>query len=73
MVEVQLNFRCVDEYSLLLWKTGTAKTDAIRVPISNKATVSFITEVEACVEYNFVVEFVENDFLAKVRIAPQYL
>jgi hypothetical protein len=56
----------VDEYYLLFWKKSTAKESGQKVPIANKGTVSFIAEVEACVEYNFVMEFVENDLIRQV-------
>ena len=59
-------FRCVDEYFLLLWKKNTAKESGQKISIANKATVSFIAEVEACVEYNFVMEYVENDIMHQV-------
>ena len=59
-------FRCVDEYFLLLWKKNTAKESGQKISIANKGTVSFIAEVEACVEYNFVMEYVENDIMHQV-------
>ena len=63
----QIGSRCVDEYFLILWKKNTPKESGQKVNIPNKGTVSFIAEVEACIEYNFVMEFVENDFLRQVR------
>ena len=60
--------RCVDEYFLILWKKNTAKESSQKLSIANKGTVSFIAEVEACIEYNFAMEFVENDLLKTVSL-----
>ncbi len=65
-IKVLLFVRCVDEYFLLVWKKNTAKESGQKLSIANKGTVSFIAEVEACVEYNFVMEYVENDLLRQV-------
>ena len=56
----------MDEYFLILWKKNTAKEAGQKISIANKGTVSFIAEVEACVEYNFVMEYVENDIIRQV-------
>jgi len=60
---VFLILSCVDQYSLWVWRKGTPKERGLKHSIPDKDSVSFIAEVEACVDYSFAVEFVERNVL----------